>query len=104
MHGGYTFSWMRVAELDINVGSSFSTEWTRVTVNSTQMCQLPSNTPGFYGTRFSIDGVKYPYTKVCGQARGYQKGMPGAFSVGRSIRNGYADGLSMYHNTRSRSK
>ena len=91
--GGHKGGWMRVANLDINGGSSCPTEWANVTVNSIQMCQPPSNTPGCYGTRFSVNGVKY--TKVCGQARGYQKGIPGAFSGGRSIANGYADGLSI---------
>ena len=91
--GGHRGGWMRVANLDINAGSLCPTEWTSVTVNSIQMCQPPSNTPGCYGTRFSVHGVKY--AKVCGQARGYQKGIPGAFSGGRSIANGYADGLSI---------
>ena len=91
--GGHKGGWMRVAYLDINAGSPCPSEWASVTVNSIQMCQPPSNTPGCYGTRFSVYGVNY--TKVCGQARGYQKGIPGAFSGGRSIANGYADGLSI---------
>ena len=91
--GGHKGGWMRVADLDINGGDACPTEWTPVTANSIQMCEPPSITPGCYGTRFSVSGIKY--TKVCGQARGYQKGIPGAFSGGRSIANGYADGLSI---------
>lgn len=91
--GGHKGGWMRVADLDINAGSPCPTQWRNVTVDSIQMCEPPINTPGCYGTRFSVNGVKY--TKVCGKARGYQKGIPGAFSGGRSIANGYADGLSI---------
>ena len=91
--GGHKGGWMRVAYLDINSGSLCPLEWASVNVSSIQMCQPPSNIPGCYGTRFSVHGVNY--TKVCGQARGYQKGIPGAFSGGRSIANGYADGLSI---------
>ena len=91
--GGYKGGWTRIADLNINAGDQCPTEWTSVTVNSVQMCQPPSNTPGCYGTRFNVSGIKY--TKVCGQARGYQKGIPGAFSGGRSIVNGYVDGLSI---------
>ena len=91
--GGHKGGWMRVVDIDINGGDLCPTEWANVTVNSIHMCEPPSNTPGCYGTRFSVNGVNY--TKVCGKARGYQKGMPGAFSGGRSIANGYADGLSI---------
>ena len=91
--GGHKGGWMRIAYLDINAGSLCPLEWASVNVSSIQMCQPPSNTPGCYGTRFSVHGVNY--TKVCGQARGYQKGIPGAFSGGRSIANGYVDGLSI---------
>ena len=91
--GGHKGGWMVVTDLDINAGDSCPTEWAGVTVNAVQMCQPPSDTPGCYGTRFSVNGVKY--TKVCGQARGYQKGIPGAFSGGRSIANGYVDGLAI---------
>ena len=69
--GGHKGGWMRVAYLDINAGSPCPLEWASVNVSSIQMCQPPSNTPGCYGTRFSVHGVNY--TKVCGQARGYQK-------------------------------
>ena len=80
--GGHKGGWMRVVNLDISAGDPCPTEWANVTVNSIQMCQPPSNTLGCYGTRFSVNGVNY--TKVCGQARGYQKGIPGAFSGGRA--------------------
>ena len=89
--GGHKGGWMRVVDLDINRGDPCPTEWASVTVNTVRMCEPPSNTPGCYGTRFNVSGVKY--SKVCGKARGYQKGIPGAFSGGRSIANGYADGL-----------
>ena len=92
--GGHKGGWMRVADLDINGGDACPTEWTPVTVNSIQMCQPSSTTSGCYGTRFSVNGTKY--TKVCGQARGYQKGGTSAFAgIGRSIANGYVHGLSI---------
>ena len=91
--GGHKGGWMRVVDLNINASDPCPTEWASVTMNSMQMCEPPSDTPACYGTRFSVNGVKY--SKVCGKARGYQKGIPGAFSGGRSIANGYADGLSI---------
>ena len=94
--GGHKGGWMRVADLVINAGSPCPSEWVNVTLNSIQMCQPLSNTPGCY--------VNVKYAKVCGQPRGYQKGIPGGFSGGRSIANGYADGPSITIHARTSSK
>ena len=95
--GGHKGGWMRVVDLDISGGDSCPAPWDQVTVNTISMCQPPSNTPGCYGTTFTVYGVQY--SKVCGKARGYQKGEPGAFSGGRSIDNGYVDGLAITEGT-----
>ena len=70
---------MRVANFSISSGDDCPTGWTKITTPTTpsiEVCRSPSDDAGCYPVTFSVSGVKYH--KICGMARGYQKGTPDA--------------------------
>ena len=101
--GYFTFScagvggeWRRIVNIDISAGDDCPTGWTKNSHSSVSFCRSPSDNAGCYSTIFSTNGMTY--TRVCGRARGYQKGTPDAF-FGSDINVAYADGLSITHGT-----
>ena len=98
--GGHKGGWMRVADLDTSRGDDCPTGWMKETTpTSVDVCRGTSNNPGCYQATYSTNGLSY--SKVCGMARGYQKGSPDAFWAAllqfrrTPINDAYLDGLSL---------
>ena len=98
--GGHKGGWMRIADLDTSRGDDCPTGWMKQTTpTNVDVCRGTSNNPGCYQATYSTNGLRY--NKVCGMARGYQKGTPDAFWAfvlqfrHTSINEPYLDGLSL---------
>ena len=94
-HGG---GWKRIINIDISVGDDCPNGWRKDTYDGVSFCRLVSN--DYYAcssANFSTNGAGYQ--KVCGRARGYQKGWAASFfgyhsrSYNIDHVSGYADGL-----------
>ena len=84
--------WRRIVDIDISAGDNCPSGWTKTTYSGYNFCQKSLDSPGCSSTQFSTNGVSYQ--RVCGKARGYQKGHPlNIFSS--TIDNHYVDGLSI---------
>ena len=92
--GGHKGGWMRIADVNTSRGDDCPSGWTKIT-NPVAVCIAPNNDPGCYSANFSTFGI--PYSKVCGMAVGYQKGITDAFTSDRSINGLYVDGVSITH-------
>ena len=81
-------------------------EWRKATQSGVSFCRVASD--GEYtgsSANFSTNGISYQ--RVCGRARGYQKGDTGAFygcqiSYNRTIDQDYVDRLSITYNSNPR--
>ena len=101
--GGQKGGWMRIADLDTSRGDDCPSGWSKFTTPndnptypSIDVCRSPTNGAGCFPTTFSVYGANY--TKICGKARGYQKGLSNAFGIyysNKSIDGPYVDGLSI---------
>ena len=101
--GGQKGGWMRIADLDTSRGDDCPSGWSKFTTPndnptypSIDVCQSPTNGAGCFPTTFTVYGANY--TKICGKARGYQRGSTDAFllySSAKSINGPYVDGLSI---------
>ena len=102
--GGHKGGWMRVANFSTSAGDDCPMGWSKITTPndpgfpSIDVCRSPNDDPGCYSTVFSVSGVSY--SKICGMARGYQKGGIDAFANGlvtmqSGINTVYMDGLSI---------
>ena len=99
--GGHKGGWMRIADLDTSRGDECPTGWSKVNTPdnnpmhpSLSVCQSPTDTAGCFPTIFSVYNVNY--FKICGKARGYQRGTTDAFDTSsKSINNPYVDSLSI---------
>ncbi|XP_065918610.1 uncharacterized protein [Dysidea avara] len=69
--------WTRIASVNITRGDECPTGWNKSSHDGISFCRSPSDNGGCYRTLFSSKGISYQ--KVCGMARGYQKGSPDAF-------------------------
>ncbi|XP_065919893.1 uncharacterized protein [Dysidea avara] len=83
--------WTRIASVNITKGDECPIEWTEGSRDGISFCRSPSNNPGCYPVLFPSNGISYQ--KVCGMARGYQKGSPDSFNTGTNP----PDGLSITH-------
>ena len=105
--GYFTFScagvggeWRRIANIDISAGDDCPTGWSKSSHSGVNFCRSPSDNAGCYSTIFSTNGTSY--TRVCGRARGYQKGSTDQFIRyedinvnNNNISAAYVDGLSI---------
>ena len=82
--------WTRIASVNITRGDECPTGWNMSSQNGISFCRSPNDNGGCYHTLFSSKQINYQ--KVCGMARGYQKGAPDAFLLADRI-----DGLSITH-------
>ena len=92
--------WRRIASVDISAGDECPTGWSKSSHNGLSFCRSPSDNAGCYSTNFSANGISY--TRVCGKARGYQKGSTDSFRSyvdPNNINDPYVDGLSITHGT-----
>jgi len=84
---GNTGGWIRIASVDITKGDACPLGWRKSSQDGIGFCRSPSDNAGCYPVAFSSKEISYQ--KVCGMARGYQKGQPDAFLQG--------DGLFITH-------
>ena len=86
---GNIAGWTRIATVNITRGDECPTVWNKSSQDGISFSRSPSNDLGCYHIIFSSKGINFQ--KVCGMARGYQKGGPDAFH------NDNIDGLSITH-------
>ena len=88
--------WRRIAHINISAGGDCPSGWRRDTHSCVSFCRVVSDDYSTCSSAiFSNNGTSYQ--RVCGRARGYQKGWPIAFraslSHDQTIDGYYADGL-----------
>ena len=86
--------WKRIAKFNITAGDDCPNGWSKSSHSDVSFCRSPNDNQGCYPTTFSTNHANYQ--RVCGRARGYQKGTPDGFRSG-NVDDIYADGLSITH-------
>ena len=90
--------WRKIVDIDISAGDNCPSGWTKQIVSGYSFCQKSFDGRGCSSTTFSTNG--FAYQKVCGKARGYQKGHPHNRLVSTdTIDSNYADGLSITYDS-----
>ena len=86
--------WRRIANIDIKAGDDCPSGWTKAG-DFVTFCRKSFDGPGCSSTTFTTNGITYQ--KVCGKARGYQKGHPNGGSAFNSVKidDHYVNGLSI---------
>ena len=94
---GVRGEWRRIASFNISAENDCPTGWSKSSLNNVSFCRSSGGRRGIgcYSTTFSTYNVSYQ--RVCGRARGYQKGKTDAFLAGGNIDGSYVDGLSITH-------
>jgi len=90
--------WKRVTHIDISAGDDCPSGWRQDTYSGVSFCRVVSDgTRTCASANFSTNGISYH--RVCGRARGYQKGAANGFHWGhresQTIDGYYVDGLSI---------
>ena len=79
--------WRRIAHIDIRAGDDCPGEWRKATQCGVKFCRVASNDADTCSSAsFSTNGISYQ--RVCGRARGYQKGDTHPFKDGLIISYG----------------
>ena len=92
--------WRRIVNINISAGDDCLGEWWKATQSGVSFCRMAS-----YGGQtcssasFSTDGISYQ--RVCGRARGYQKGDT-VVIYGSIIDQDYVSGLSITYSSNPR--
>ena len=96
--------WRRIVNINISAGDDCPDEWRKATQSGVSFCRVASD--NYYtcsSANFSTNGISYQ--RVCGRARGYQKGQTAGF-VPRSriatIDYYYVSGLSITYKSNPR--
>ena len=98
--------WRRIVNIDISTGDNCPGEWRKATQSGVSFCRVVSDdVPNTCSSAsFSTNGISYQ--RVCGRARGYQKGdtvgFHEAYYRNRAIDEQYVDGLSITHSSNPR--
>ena len=99
--------WRRIANINISAGDDCPGEWRKATQSGVSFCRVASDVDSWIcsSANFSTNGISYQ--RVCGRARGYQKGETLAFwgsvlHYNRTIDQSYADGLSITYSNNPR--
>ncbi|XP_065893158.1 uncharacterized protein [Dysidea avara] len=91
--------WRRIANINVSTRGDCPSGWRNGTHSDVSFCRVVSDgTNTCSSTNFPTYGRSYQ--RVCGRARGYQKGWSNAFYtsfLGFSIDRNYVDGLSITH-------
>ena len=94
--------WRRIANINISAGDDCPGEWRKATQSGVNFCRVASD--GWQkcsSASFSTNGISYQ--RVCGRARGYQKGLTAAFYyTHKTIDQDYASGLSITYSSNPR--
>ena len=98
--------WRRIVNINISAGDDCPGEWRKATQSGVSFCRVASDSfEACSSANFSTNGISYH--RVCGRARGYQKGDTGAFygsesSFNRTIDEDYVSGLSITYSSNPR--
>ena len=97
--------WRRIVNIDISAGDDCPGEWRKATQSGVSFCRVASDSSleTCSSANFSTNGITYQ--RVCGRARGYQKGRTLGFYLGRqnaSIDEYYISGLSITYSNNPR--
>ena len=98
--------WRRIANIDISAGDDCPGEWRKATQSGVSFCRVASDDQFVCSSaNFSTNGISYQ--RVCGRARGYQKGATlGFFIHNRPTPTNsdeyYASGLSITYSSNPR--
>ena len=97
--------WRRIANINISAGDDCPGEWRKATHSNVSFCRVASDIGSTCSSaNFSTNGTSYQ--RVCGRARGYQKGDTIAFYasyyLGRTIDRDYVSGLSITYSSNPR--
>ena len=95
--------WRRIANVNISAGDDCPGEWRKATQSNHSFCRVASDGENTCSSAsFSTNGLSYQ--RVCGRARGYQKGATWAFvrSQYRTIDEAYVSGLSITYSSNPR--
>ena len=98
--------WRRIANINISAGDDCPGEWRKATHSNVSFCRVASD--GWFtcsSANFSTNGISYQ--RVCGRARGYQKGRTFAFYgsesyINRPTDEDYVSGLSITYSSNPR--
>ena len=99
--------WRRIANIDIIAGDDCPGEWRKATRSGVSFCRVAIDENEFIcsSANFSTNGISYQ--RVCGRARGYQKGDTGAFYgsasyYSKTIDEDYVSGLAITYSSNPR--
>ena len=98
--------WRKIVNIDISAGDDCPGEWRKDTHSNVSFCRVASDGRWTCSSAsFSTNGISYQ--RVCGRARGYQKGDPRAFYgshpyYDRTIDEDYVSGLSITYSSNPR--
>ena len=98
--------WRRIANINISAGDDCPGEWRKAAQSGVSFCRVASDdTYTCSSASFSTNGISYQ--RVCGRARGYQKGDTLAFwgsapRYNRTIDQSYVSGLSITYSSNPR--
>ena len=97
--------WRRIANVNISAGDDCPGEWRKATQSGVSFCRVASDDRFTCSSaNFSTNGISYQ--RVCGRARGYQKGQTGGFvrpgSRDTTAIDYYVAGLSITYNSNPR--
>ena len=96
--------WRRIAKIDISAGNDCPTGWIKAEQSGYSFCRVVSNDSNVCSSvYFSTHGMTYQ--RVCGRARGYQKGHSIGFrgiTTTSTIDSSYLSGLSITYDSNPR--
>ena len=100
--------WRRIVNINISAGDDCPGEWRKATQSGVSFCRVASddNVPACTSANFSTNGIRYQ--RVCGRARGYQKGFTLGFFGShpsyniKMIDQSYVSGLSITYSNNPR--
>ena len=96
--------WRRIANIDISAGDDCPGEWRKDTQSGVSFCRLGNDDRYTCSSaNFSTNGISYQ--RVCGRARGYQRGRTLAFYgvfFNKTIDQAYVSGLSITYSSNPR--
>ena len=100
--------WRRIVNINISAGDDCPGEWRKATQSGVSFCREASgnNVPACSSASFSTNGISYQ--RVCGRARGYQKGYTLGFYGSNPYFNmtmidqSYVSGLSITYSNNPR--
>ena len=95
--------WRKIVNINISAGDDCPGEWRKATQSGVSFCRVASNgSHTCSSANFSINGISYQ--RVCGRARGYQKGHTLGFYISRrsATIDYYVTGLSITYSSTPR--